>query len=70
MAATTSQPVGNPNVDKPLRDLRQEVTDSIVEMLERGVAPWQKPWEPGRVRLRCPSIPPAKEHTVAVMRSI
>jgi antirestriction protein ArdC len=57
MAATTSQPVGNPNVDKPLRDLRQEVTDSIVEMLERGVAPWQKPWEPGRGSLEMPFNP-------------
>ena len=29
----------------PKRDHRQEVTDSIVRMLEDGVAPWQKPWE-------------------------
>ena len=29
----------------PKRDHRQEVTDSIVKMLEEGVAPWQKPWE-------------------------
>jgi antirestriction protein ArdC len=29
----------------PRRDHRQEVTDSIVRMLEDGVAPWQKPWE-------------------------
>ncbi len=27
------------------RDHRQEVTDSIVNMLEQGVAPWQKPWD-------------------------
>jgi antirestriction protein ArdC len=27
------------------RDFRQEVTDSIVAMLEKGTAPWQKPWE-------------------------
>jgi antirestriction protein ArdC len=27
------------------RDHRQEVTDSIIAMLENGVAPWQKPWE-------------------------
>lgn len=26
------------------RDWRQEVTDTIVEMLERGTAPWQKEW--------------------------
>src|SRR2546427_7112593 len=29
------------------RDLRQEVTDSIIAALEKGVAPWQKPWKPG-----------------------
>jgi len=33
------------------RDFRQEVTDSIVKMLEDGVAPWQKPWEPGALEL-------------------
>jgi len=27
------------------RDHRREVTDSIIKMLEGGVAPWQKPWE-------------------------
>ena len=27
------------------RDFRQEVTDSIIRMLEEGVAPWQKPWK-------------------------
>src|SRR6202167_579094 len=27
------------------RDHRREVTDSIIKMLEDGVAPWQKPWE-------------------------
>jgi antirestriction protein ArdC len=26
------------------RDHRREVTDSIIKMLEDGVAPWQKPW--------------------------
>jgi antirestriction protein ArdC len=26
------------------RDFRQEVTDNIVALLEKGVAPWQKPW--------------------------
>ena len=29
------------------RDLRQEVTDSIVAALEKGVAPWQRPWQSG-----------------------
>src|SRR6186713_644917 len=30
--------------DVPKRDFRQEVTDNIVALLEKGVAPWQKPW--------------------------
>jgi antirestriction protein ArdC len=29
------------------RDLRQEITDDIIAALEKGVAPWQKPWQPG-----------------------
>jgi antirestriction protein ArdC len=39
--------VTSPAQSKPYekRDFRQEVTDSIVRMLEEGVAPWQKPWE-------------------------
>lgn len=48
MAATTFPLTEHQGQDKPaLRDFRQEVTDNIVRMLERGVAPWQKPWEPG-----------------------
>jgi len=48
MAATTLPLAGPQQADKPaVRDFRQEVTDNIVRMLERGVAPWQKPWEPG-----------------------
>lgn len=48
MAATTFPLTEHQGSDKPaLRDFRQEVTDNIVRMLERGVAPWQKPWEPG-----------------------
>src|SRR5271169_5509879 len=29
------------------RDLRQEVTDDIIAALEKGAAPWQKPWQAG-----------------------
>ena len=29
------------------RDLRQEITDDIITALEKGVAPWQKPWQAG-----------------------
>jgi len=58
MAATTSLPTEHQLTDKPaLRDFRQEVTDSIVGMLERGVAPWQKPWEPGASSLGIPFNP-------------
>ena len=58
MAATTSLPTEHQHTDKPaLRDFRQEVTDSIVGMLERGVAPWQKPWEPGASSLGMPFNP-------------
>ncbi len=55
--ATTSAP-GRPLGDKPAqRDFRQEVTDTIVQMLEKGVAPWQKPWEPGASVLSIPFNP-------------
>lgn len=39
------------------RDFRQEVTDNIVQMLEKGVAPWQKPWEPSASALGMPMNP-------------
>ena len=48
------------------RDHRQEVTDSIVKMLEDGVAPWQKPWGSAGM----PFNPTTKRHTRAVMLSI
>ena len=35
----------------PKRDYRQEVTDSIIRMLEAGTAPWQKPWQPGALEM-------------------
>jgi antirestriction protein ArdC len=58
MAATTSLPTEHQHANKPaLRDFRQEVTDSIVEMLERGIAPWQKPWESGASSLGIPFNP-------------
>ena len=34
------------------RDYRQEVTDSIIKMLEEGTAPWQKPWQPGALEMQ------------------
>src|SRR6201986_729853 len=39
------------------RDFRQEVTDRIVNMLEDGVAPWQKPWNPGEASVGMPFNP-------------
>src|SRR5580692_8666430 len=58
MATTTSQPSEHRYTDRPApRDFRQEVTDNIVQMLERGVAPWQKPWEPGASALGIPFNP-------------
>jgi antirestriction protein ArdC len=58
MATTTSQPAEHRFTDRPpQRDFRQEVTDNIVQMLERGVAPWQKPWEPGASSLGIPFNP-------------
>src|SRR5215468_1367358 len=43
--------VGAESSASPKRDFRQEVTNQIIEMLEKGTAPWQKPWEPGALRL-------------------
>src|SRR5580698_1390277 len=58
MATTSSQPTEHRYTDRPpLRDFRQEVTDNIVQRLERGVAPWQKPWEPGASSLGVPLNP-------------
>jgi antirestriction protein ArdC len=39
------------------RDFRQEVTNDIIRLLEQGVAPWQKPWQPGAVSLSMPMNP-------------
>jgi antirestriction protein ArdC len=39
------------SADTPKRDFRQEVTNQIIEMLGKGTAPWQKPWEAGTLNL-------------------
>ncbi|KGW11824.1 zincin-like metallopeptidase domain-containing protein [Burkholderia pseudomallei] len=31
---------------QPKRDFRQDLTDRIIELVEQGMAPWQKPWSP------------------------
>ncbi len=57
MATTTADPrTAQPNTAKP-RDFRQEVTDRIIGMLEKGVAPWQKPWNPGEASVGMPKNP-------------
>lgn len=33
-----------PRADIPARDIYQEVTDRIVAVLEKGTAPWKRPW--------------------------
>lgn len=44
MTTTTQQ---EPQTEKSFtrKDLYQEVTDTIVAQLEKGVVPWQKPWQ-------------------------
>lgn len=43
--------------ETPKRDFRQEVTDNIIAMLEKGTAPWQKPWDPSKASLELPHNP-------------
>ena len=43
--------MSNNTTTTPKRDYRQEVTDSIIKMLEDGTAPWQKPWQPGALEM-------------------
>lgn len=33
--------------NKPKRDVYQDLTDRVIEMIERGVTPWRKPWKGG-----------------------
>ena len=51
--ATEQLPASQPAA----RDFRQEVTNDIIRLLEQGVAPWQKPWQPGAVSLGMPMNP-------------
>lgn len=38
-------------------NFRENVVNTLLEQMEAGTAPWQKPWEPGRIRQ--PSFNPA-----------
>src|SRR5947207_12793104 len=53
-------PVGEP-LEPAKRDFRQEVTDRIINMLETGVAPWQKPWNPADASLDMPMNPTTRK---------
>src|SRR5438046_4710804 len=58
--ATSANPNPMPVAESPepaRRDFRQEVTDRIINMLESGVAPWQKPWNPADGSLDMPMNP-------------
>ena len=57
MATSTAHPPAPAGNATEKRDFRQEVTDRIVKMLEEGVAPWQKPWEPGAAPAGMPINP-------------
>jgi antirestriction protein ArdC len=54
MTPTTLESPNTPAAETPKRDFRQEVTDNIIAMLEKGVAPWQKPWDPSKASLELP----------------
>ena len=48
--------------DEPVRrDFRAEVTQNLVEMLEKGTAPWQKPWNPEKATLNMPFNPTTEQ---------
>jgi antirestriction protein ArdC len=57
MATTTADPRSAPTVAAKPRDFRQEVTDRIIGMLEKGVAPWQTPWNPAEASFGMPKAP-------------
>ena len=57
MATATTEATSTATSAPPKRDFRQEVTDRIITMLENGVAPWQKPWNPGEASVGMPFNP-------------
>jgi putative DNA primase/helicase len=44
-------------MQKVERDYRQELTDKIIEQMEKGTAPWLKPWDPSQSERRLPYNP-------------
>lgn len=57
MATTSAEARPEQTVASAPRDFRQEVTDRIIAMLEKGVAPWQKPWSPSEASMAMPRNP-------------
>ena len=57
MAAMMTQPKPTDTTAAAKRDFRQEVTDRIVAILEKGVAPSQKPWSQGEASGAIPFNP-------------
>jgi antirestriction protein ArdC len=57
VATATTETTSAANAAAPKRDFRQEVTDRIITTLENGVAPWQKPWNPGEASVGMPFNP-------------
>ena len=57
MSTTTADPRAAESIAVKPRDFRQEVTDRIINMLEKGVAPWQKPWNPDEAGMGMPKNP-------------
>ncbi len=40
--------------DKPINDIHQKVTDTIISYLENGITPWQRPWNVHDTSFRIP----------------
>jgi antirestriction protein ArdC len=57
MPAQAIEPQTSESAQPARRDFRQDVTNQIIAMLEKGVAPWQKPWEPSAPGTGMPENP-------------
>src|SRR6266851_10326433 len=56
-SANPNQVPGDAPLEPASRDFRRAATDRIINMLETGVAPWQKPWNPADASLDMPMNP-------------
>ena len=59
MSPQAIEPQTSESTQLARRDFRQDVTNQIIAMLEKGVAPWQwqKPWEPSAPGTGMPENP-------------